>query len=208
MAKSVESYDAESSRKYAEQALKLGIGPINAIEEGLWRGMKTVGDKFDDGDIFLPEVLLAVETMNSAVKVLVASMGSDAPMRGSVVIGTAEGDIHTLGKDIVAAMLSASGFKVFDLGADVKAERFLEKAKEVGAKIIACSALMSTTMPRQREVVEAVGEENLKIDVMVGGGAITRQWAEDIHAHYADSASNAVKLAIELAGSMQGGVNG
>lgn len=201
MAKSVETHDVESSRKAAEEALKLGIEPIKAIEEGLWKGMKVVGDKFDDGEIFLPEVLLAVDAMNVAIETLAASLGKKAPTRGVVVLGTVEGDIHAIGKDIVSAMLSAVGFRVFDLGEDVPAGRFAEKANEVGADIIACSALMTTTKLRQREVVKLVKEEGVKAKVMVGGGSVSEEWAREINANYADTASHAVKLAIELIGS-------
>ncbi len=204
MAKSIETYNSESSIEYAERALKLGIKAIKAIEKGLWEGMKVVGDRFDDGEIFLPDVLLAVNAMNSAVNVLLSSSDRDVLLRGTVVIGSAQGDIHTIGKDIVASMLSAAGFRVYDLGADVQADKLVNKAKEVGAEIVACSALMLTTMLRQREIPKILGEEGLELKVMVGGGSVTRNWAEEIKAHYADSASNAVKLAMELVRSVEG----
>lgn len=203
LAKSVETHDVESSRKAAEQALELGIEPIKAIEGGLWKGMKVVGDRFDDGEIFLPEVLLSVEAINGAIEVLVTSLDKKAPTRGSIVIGVVEGDIHAIGKDIVSAMLSAAGFKVFDLGEDVPANRFVEKTNEVGADIVACSALMTTTKPRQREIVKLVKEEGVKAKVMVGGGPVSEEWAREINAKYGNSASDAVKLAIEFIKSKQ-----
>ncbi len=198
------NYDAEGARRAAEKALEAGIDPLLAIEEGAAKGVRTVGERFHRGEVFLPHLVMAGDAMTEAVKTLEKAMPKEkAKMakRRIVVLGTVEGDIHDIGKNIVGSMLTAAGFEVHDVGKDVSVEEFVEKAQEVEADIIAASALMSTTRPVQRELIEELNRLGLKdrFKVMVGGGTVSNQWAEGIHADgYGKDASEAVEVAKKL----------
>ncbi len=194
--------DTDSVVGVAKAAIEKGVDPVRAIEKGLSKGAKTIGDKFEKLEIFLPELLVAAEAMKAGLEVLLARIPKDKTSRkGTVVCGTVKGDIHEIGKKIVAALLSANGFEVYDLGSDVPTSKFIEAARRVGADIIGLSALMSSTLGAQKDVIDylkAVGERE-KYIVMVGGGPTTKEWADQIGADgYGATAPEAVKLASEL----------
>jgi corrinoid protein of di/trimethylamine methyltransferase len=158
---------------------------LEAINQGFVIGVNEVGDRFSRGDIFLPELVAAGEAMKAAISVLepeMAKHGTQRDILGKVVVGTVKGDIHDIGKTLVGTMLSASGFQVYDLGVDVPVETFAEKARQVGADIVGLSALITTTMGKQRDVIEALDDMGLrpKVKVMVGGAPVTQGWAEEI----------------------------
>ena len=186
-----------------EDALRGGLAPADIIDKGLSLGMREVGDKFARYEIYLPEMMMAAEAWEHVMKVLepkIMEMGGDLRKIGRVVIGTVHGDIHSIGKNIVAAMLKMNGFEVFDLGIDVAASAFVGKAGEVGADIIVASALMTTTMPQQKDIIEHLKarSERDKYCVLVGGGSTTQDWADSIGADgYGKTAGDAVDLALK-----------
>jgi corrinoid protein of di/trimethylamine methyltransferase len=204
MAQSVIDGEPEEAEALAKQAIQQGIAPLTAINEGFVIGVNEVGDQFSKGEMFLPELVMAGEAMKAAVSVLepeMAKRGTQREMLGKVVIGTVSGDIHDIGKTLVGTMLSASGFQVYDLGSDVAIEKFVEKALEVQADIIGLSALLTTTMVRQKDVIEALEDMNLrpKVKVMVGGAPVTQSWAQEIDADgYSEDAVGAVAVAKKL----------
>lgn len=206
MAKSVMEGEVTEAKKLAQQAVAQGLDPLEAINQGFVAGLNTVGDEFSCGTMFLPDLVMAGEAMKAAMSVLepeLSKRGAAREMLGKVVIGTVKGDIHDIGKTIVATMLSASGFQVFDLGHDVSVEKFVDKAREVNADIVGMSALLTTTMVRQREVVKALNEAGFRpqVKVMVGGAPVTRGWVEEIGADgYSEDAVGAVAVAKKLVG--------
>ncbi len=195
------NYDVEGAVEAAKKVLKEGVDPIMAIEEGLASGIREVGDKYGAGEVFLTELMMAAEAMKAAVEVLkpeILKRGSSLKTLGKVLIGTVEGDIHDIGKNLVATMLMVNGFEVIDLGADVPVEVFVQKVKELKPNILGMSALLTTTMPKQKEVIEKLREEGLrdKVKVLVGGAPVTEEWAREIGADgYAPNAIEAVKVA-------------
>ncbi len=184
-------------------ALKEGITPSDIIEEGMSPGMKEVGDRFARYEIYLPEMMMAAEAWEGAMQILEPKLlesGSELKKTGRVVIGTVKGDIHSIGKNIVGALLKMSGFEVFDLGVDVNASAFVTKAEEVGADIIAASALMSTTIPQQKSIIEHIEARGArgKYCVLVGGGSTSQEWADNIGADgYGRTAGDATTLALK-----------
>ncbi len=206
MRQSIIDGDTEQAEALAHQALEKGLDPLEAINEGYVAGVNYVGEQFGCGDMFLPDLVLAGEAMKAAVAVLEPEMqkrGSQRQMLGKVVLGTVKGDIHEIGKTLVATMLSASGFEVYDLGVDVPVARFAEKAREVNADIVGASALLTTTMVGQKSVIEALADMGLrpKVKVMVGGAPVTRSWANEIGAEgYSEDAIGAVAEAKRLMG--------
>ncbi len=207
MRQSVIDGDAAGATGLAQQALDAGVDPLVAIDDGYVPGLRYVGDQFAAGEMFLPEMMLAARAMQQAVKVLEPEMARRSTQRrvlGRVVIGTVQGDIHEIGKNLVAMMLQASGFEVHDLGVDVPVERFAEKAREVDADVVGVSALLTTTMTGQRAVVQALRDAGLhpRVRIMVGGAPVTRGWAEEIGADgYSEDAVGAVALARQLVGA-------
>ncbi|RLG91997.1 dimethylamine corrinoid protein 3 [Candidatus Bathyarchaeota archaeon] len=205
--KAVLNYDVEAAAELAKKAVDAGIDPVKAIEEGLAAGIREVGEKFGRKEIFLPELIMAAETMNSGLKVLepeIKKRKTERKSMGKVLIGTVAGDIHDIGKTIVAAMLTANGFEVIDLGVDVPTETFVEKVKEHQPQILALSALLTTSMPMQKEVIEALEKAGLrdKVKVIIGGAPTSREWAKEIGAEgYGANAAEAVEIAKKLAQS-------
>ena len=204
MAQSVIDGEADEAERLALEAIELGIDPLDAINKGFVVGVDDVGNRFSCGDAFLPELVMAGEAMKTAVNVLepeMAKQGSERKMLGTIVLGTIEGDIHDIGKTLVGTMLSASGFKVFDLGVDVPVMTLVEKTRLENADIIGVSALLTTTMVKQRDVIEALDDMGLrpKVKVMVGGAPVTRDWTEEIGADgFSEDSIGAVAVAKEL----------
>jgi len=206
MAQSVIDGEVEDAERLARQAIEQGVDPLDAINQGFVVGVNHVGEEYAAGEMFLPDLVLAGEAMKAAVAVLEPEMqrrGTKRQMLGTVVIGTVDGDIHDIGKTLVATMLAASGFQVYDMGVDVPVQTFLEKARETSADIVGLSALLTTTMVKQKDVIEALEEAGLRpqIKVMVGGAPVTRTWAEEIGADgFSEDAIGAVAVAKELVG--------
>jgi len=207
MAQSIIDGEPEMAAQLAQQAIEQGIDPLDAINKGYVSGLDYVGEKFAQCEMFLPDLVLAGEAMKAAVSVLEPEMkrrGTERQMLGKVVLGTVEGDIHDIGKTLVATMLSAGGFEVHDLGVDVPISTFVEKAREVNADIVGVSALLTTTMVKQRNVIEALAEAGLRprVKVMVGGAPVTSSWVEQIGADgYSEDAFGAVAVAKKLMGA-------
>ena len=207
MAQSIVDGDADVAAHLAEQAISAGVDPLEAIGQGFVVGVNKVGDSFACGDAFLPELVMAGEAMKAAVAALepeMARRGTHRQMLGKVVLATVEGDIHEIGKSLVGTMLSASGFQVFDLGVDVATAKIVAKAQETGANVVALSALLTTTMVKQKDVVEALKKAGLHgaVKVMVGGAPVTRDWVQKIGADgYSEDAIGAVAVAKQLVGA-------
>jgi corrinoid protein of di/trimethylamine methyltransferase len=206
MAQSVLDGDSDVAIALAKQAVDAGIDPLEAITRGFVAGVNEVGENFACGQAFLPELVMAGEAMKAAIATLEPEMqkrGVSRTMLGKVVLATVEGDIHEIGKSLVGTMLSASGFQVYDLGVDVPAAKIIEKVKEVDADIVGLSALLTTTMVKQREVIEELDKLGLrkKVKVIVGGAPVTRDWVQKIEADgYSEDAIGAVGLAKQLVG--------
>jgi trimethylamine corrinoid protein len=196
--------DAVKSEELAKLTLEKGMNVLEVIENGFVPGIREVGRLWEEGELFLPELVIGADAMKKAMDVLQPALevGEGKESLGHVVIGTIEGDIHDIGKTLVATMLSANGFEVTDLGADVPAAKFVETAEEKGADWIAISALLTTTMPGQKKVIEQLAAKSLNnIRVMVGGAPCSEEWASEIGAHgYAGDAVAAVALAKGHAG--------
>jgi corrinoid protein of di/trimethylamine methyltransferase len=194
----------DTASNLAEQALAVGMAPIEAIDNGYVPGMHDVGEQFARGQMYLPDMMASAEAMRAAMAVLdpeLRRLGTERPMAGVVILGTTKGDIHEIGKILVGTLLTAHGFQVHDLGVDVTGEKFAAKARELKADIVGVSALLTTTMRNQKGVVEALEKEGMRshVRVMVGGAPVTRRWAEEIGADgYAKDAMSAVTLAREL----------
>jgi len=206
MAQSVLDGDSDAAVTLAKQAVESDIDPLDAITKGYVVGVNQVGESFAKGDAFLPELVMAGEAMKAAVSALEPEMkkrGSKRTMLGKVVLATVEGDIHEIGKSLVGTMLSASGFEVFDLGVDVPAAKIIAKVQEVDANLVGLSALLTTTMVKQKEVIDELDKLGLrrKVKVMVGGAPVTRDWVQKIEADgYSEDAIGAVALAKQLVG--------
>ena len=201
--------DKDNAIAMAKQAIDNGIEPLVAIEKGLSPGMMSIGDRFNSGECYLPELVLAAKTFSAAMSVLEPEMiksGAQREKSGVIVIGTVKGDVHSIGKDILAMLFKTRGFEVHGLGENVPVSTFINKAIENNADIIAMSALLTTTIPAQREVVSMLKERGLRdqFKVMVGGGATTQQWADEIGADgYSETAEKGVRVATELLAPQQ-----
>ena len=208
MAQSVLDGDSDVATALAKQAIEAGVDPLEAITKGYVAGVNQVGASFASGEAFLPELVMAGEAMKAAVSTLEPEMqkrGLQRTMLGKVVLATVEGDIHEIGKSLVGTMLSASGFQVYDLGVDVQAAKIIAKVKEVDADMVGLSALLTTTMVKQREVIIELDKLGLrkKVKVMVGGAPVTRDWVQKIEADgYSEDAIGAVSLAKQLMGAV------
>lgn len=204
MTNAVIAGDPDKARELANEALRSGIEPLAAIEQGLKPGMDTVGEGFATGKLFIPELVLSAEAMKAAIVILEPELVRRKQQRqllGKVVIGTVQGDIHDIGKTLVATMLAANGFEIRDLGADVSPERFADAVREVGADVIGLSALLTTTMVSQKAVILTLEEAGLRdqVKVIVGGAPVSLEWAEEIGADgYAEGATEAVEVVKQL----------
>jgi corrinoid protein of di/trimethylamine methyltransferase len=197
--------EPEQVVELTQQALAAGLEPMMIIDQGLIPGMDIVGEKFSSGEYFLPNLIISANGMQEAMTLLEPELRARQQERkssGKVVIGTVQGDIHEIGKSLVATMLSANGFEVYDLGVDVPVANFVAKIREVGANLLGLSALLTTTMVVQREIITALKQAGIRdqVKVMVGGAPVTRAWAEEIGADgYAEDAIGAISLAKKLA---------
>ena len=200
MQNSIQDYDEAAAAAAAREAVEAGLDPVEAVEKGFAGAIRELGEAFDRMEIFLPQLVMAADAMKAGVAVLEEAMeaaGGTLEKKGIVVLGTIEGDIHDIGKTVVGAMLQANGYEVHDLGVDVPSTRFIQSAEDLGANIIALSALLSTTMLYQRDVMELLRNKGLddKYFVIVGGAPVTHKWAEEIGADaYALHAVEAVSV--------------
>jgi len=199
------NFEPDEAREMAQKAIDGGIDPSEAIEKGVGRALSIVGKKYEEGELFIIHLAAAGEAgskaINEVLKPEIERRGEKAPSRGKIVIGTVLGDIHEIGKTIVSAMLLANGFEVIDLGKDVPVDTFVEKVRDESPHILGLSALLSTTIPVQRDVIEALRKEGLrdKVKVMVGGAPVTEEWAKEIGADaYGTDAIDAVNKAKSL----------
>jgi corrinoid protein of di/trimethylamine methyltransferase len=206
LAHAVISGEPEQAALLARQALDAGAEPLAVVENTLSPAMDEVGRRYEEGDYFIPDLVLAGEAMKAAMAVLGPALAERRQARaalGTVVIGTVAGDIHEIGKSLVATMLEAAGFVVHDLGVDVPAETFVAKAREVDADVVGLSALLTTTMRNQQVVIEALKEAGLRdrLKVIIGGAPASPEWAARIGADaYAEHASEAVEVLRALLG--------
>ncbi|HOT24350.1 MAG TPA: corrinoid protein [Thermoleophilia bacterium] len=207
---SVIDQDEEKVLATVDKALAAGVDARKVIDDGLLPGLDVIGEQFECEEIFLPELMQAALAFQSAMAVLepkIRESGGEGPKKGRIVLGTVKGDLHSIGKNILRLLFETSGYEVWDLGIDVDLFKFIDKAKEVDADIIAMSALLTTTLIGQKDVIDALGEQGLrdKYRVMVGGGATTEEWAQKIGADgWAPSAYEAVTLAARLVGAQAG----
>ncbi|UCF79034.1 MAG: corrinoid protein [Candidatus Eiseniibacteriota bacterium] len=203
----VSKYDTELAASLAEEALTKGVDPMRAIEEGFAKGLEKAGTLWEEGTYFLPELMMASEAMKTAMAILKPALEERSlkmKRLGKVVIGTVEGDIHDIGKSLVASMLSAGGFDVVDLGADVSVENFVKAATREEADLVCMSALLTTTMPAQQRIIQAVKKAKPRKlpRTMIGGAPTSDSWAAEIGADaYAPDAVNALNVAKRLMSS-------
>lgn len=205
MAKAVIEGDEERTVSLAKEALSKGVNPTEAIEKGFAEGMKEIGRQFETLEIYLPQVIISADAMTAGVEVFRQYLlGKEGELpKKTVLLGTIQGDVHDIGKNIVKIMLETNGFKVYDLGRDVPVLDFIEKVKELNPNIVGVSALMTTTMVHMPRLIEALQENGLreKVKVMLGGAPVLPEWAKKIGADgYGESAMEAVRVAKKLVG--------
>jgi trimethylamine corrinoid protein len=194
--------DRAAAEEVAQRALDSGIAPGDIMANGFVKGIQEVGELFESGDVFLPELMMAADAMAGATEITNAALeGAAAEAKGTVVLGTVQGDVHDIGKAIVIAYLKANGYEVTDLGRDVPAATFIAKAEEQNADIIGMSALLTTTMEEQRKVIKLIKDGGLPYKTVVGGAPCTQRWADQIGADaYAEDANDGVKKIDALLG--------
>jgi trimethylamine corrinoid protein len=201
---SIVKADMETAKEAAQEVIKGKVDPIEAIEKGLSKGMDIMGERFSKMEAFLPELIMAAQTFDMVMEILepeIAAQKRKVIKAGTILIGTVKGDVHSIGKNIVTTVLKTGGFDVHDLGVDVSPLAFVEAAQKSRADIIALSSLITTTMPGQREVIEVLEEMGLRnrYRVIIGGGPVNQQWADQIGADgYGETAADAVLLARKL----------
>jgi 5-methyltetrahydrofolate--homocysteine methyltransferase len=185
-----------------DRALGAKLPAAKILNEGLIPGMERLGEMFKNNEVFIPEVLVAARAMNAGLAKLEPFLIKDKVQpKGVVVIGTVKGDLHDIGKNLVAMMLRGNGYKIVDMGIDVSPEKFVEAARTSQASVVACSALLTTTMVQMKNIVEAVEAAGLKIPVVIGGAPVTKEYAAQIRAHgYAPDAASAVEEVGRLLG--------
>ena len=194
----------DKARQLAEEALRAEIDPLSAIDQGFKPGMDVVGEGFAKGELFIPDLMMSGEAMKAAIATLEPELMKRKQQRevlGKIVIGTVQGDIHEIGKTLVATMLAANGFEVHDLGVDVSSQQFIDKVREVGADVLGLSALLTTTIFNQEQVILSLEEAGLRdqVKVIIGGVPASPEWADEIGADaYAENATEAVAVVKEL----------
>lgn len=188
----------------AEQSLQANIVPLQAIEEGMTPAIKEVGDRFGRMEMFLPEMVASADAMEAGLGVLEPHFeGDEGSKKGKVLIGTVQGDIHDIGKNIVIALLKVNGFEVADIGRDIPSTEFVDKAIELGSQIIGLSGLLTTSMPMMRDVIQMLEDDGVRdqYKVIIGGGPTSQEYADEIGADgYGESAFSAVELCSQLIG--------
>ena len=193
---------APKVKALVQQAVDDGLAPQDILENGLLAGMNIIGEKFKNNEVFVPEVLVAARAMNKGIEVLRPLLvAAGVEEKGTVILGTVKGDLHDIGKNLVRMMMEGKGMRVVDLGTDVSTEAFINAARENDADIIACSALLTTTMGEMKDVVDAVKNSDLngKIKVMIGGAPITQSFADSIGADcYTSDAATAANAALSF----------
>jgi dimethylamine corrinoid protein len=199
----VKNLQQEAVVEATKKAIAAGVSPVDAIENGLAKGIRYVGEKFEKKEMFVVELIYAATIMEEAIKVLEPEMKKSKEKRHAiavVVLGTVAGDIHDIGKNLVRIMLEAGGFEVHDIGKDAPTETFVSKSKETTAGLVGASSLMTTTVEAQKDVVDALRAAGIKAPVMVGGAAVSEEWAKEIGATYSSDAGSAVNTAKGLLG--------
>ncbi len=193
---------AKAVKEFVQNALNDGISAKSILEDGLLAGMNVIGVKFKNNEVYVPDVLIAARAMNAGTELLKPFLAeSGVKAAGTVVLGTVKGDLHDIGKNLVRMMMEGKGLEVVDLGVDVPAQTFVEKAKEVNADIIACSALLTTTMTEMKTIVDAVKSSDIKdnVKIMVGGAPVTDSFCKTIGAdYYTADAATAAEVAISI----------
>ncbi len=202
--RAVEDGDTATATDLTRGLLDAETDPLAILEDGLVPAMDIVGRRFSEGEIYVPEMLIAARAMKACLAILQPLLASyESTTRGKVVLGTVKGDIHDIGKNIVGIMMEGSGFEVHDLGTDVDADRFILAIEELQPDIVGMSALLTTTMPNMKTIIEALAEANLRdrVVVMVGGAPLTQEYADSIGADaYAPDAASATERAKSLLG--------
>jgi 5-methyltetrahydrofolate--homocysteine methyltransferase len=199
--KAVVEFDADKVKELVRQEIKAGTPVEDILNKGLIAPMDEVGEQFSKGDLFVPEMLMAAKSMQGGLEIIKPLLAAaDSKGRGTVLIGTVKGDLHDIGKNLVAMMVEGGGFTVVDLGVDVDADTFLSKVKEHGANAVALSALLTTTMPAMATITKKIKEQHADVSVIIGGAPVTQEFADEIGAHgYAEDAPGAVELLRRLA---------
>ena len=200
---SVKGLQQEAAIEAAKKAIAAGVSPVDAIENGLAKGIREVGEKYARKEMFVVELIYAATIMEEAIKILEPELKKHKEMKRTAtqfVLGTVAGDIHDIGKNLVRIMLEANGFEVHDIGKDAPTENFISKSKDVDAAAVGASSLMTTTVSVQKEIVDALIEAGIKVPVMVGGAAASDEWAKEIGAVYASDAGSAVGVVKQILG--------
>ncbi len=206
MARSIVDVDEDGLLKEVKKALDLGLNPGDIITKGLGSGLKIVGDKYESGEFWLTNIVASAEIVQKALRELIepeiVKRKEVRKSLGKIIIGTVEGDVHDIGKNIVIAMLIAEGFEVFDIGKDAPTKDFIDKIKEVDADVVGASAMLTTTALKQKDLADALKKEGLigKVQYMVGGVAASKEWAEEIGASYALNGIEAPKIIKRILG--------
>jgi len=195
-------FDEEKVKELTQKEIDAGTDIDTILNDGMIAAMDEVGKRFSEGILFVPEMLMAAQAMKAGLEILKPLLKGDAALsKGTVVIGTVKGDLHDIGKNLVAMMLEGAGFKVVDLGPDVDAQKFVEAAREHEADVVALSALLTTTMPQMEATVAAIKEAGLNVKTIIGGAPVTQAFADQIHADgYSDDAPGGVELVRKLVG--------
>lgn len=200
LAEAIIKGDMAGATQLTSEALAEGMAPKSVLDDGLIAGMNVIGGRFKKGEVFIPEVLIAARAMKSSMTILEPELAkAGVEPVGRFVIGTVKGDLHDIGKNLVAMMMKGAGFEVIDLGVDVASETFVEQAKANNADLVGMSALLTTTMPAMEEAVKSLNSSGLDAKVLVGGAPVTQEYADKIGAHgFAGNAAETVEVAKAL----------
>jgi corrinoid protein of di/trimethylamine methyltransferase len=200
LAEAVVEYEEDMAKEWSQIALDEGLDAFEAIMNGLAAGMETVGELYDQQEYFVPEMLMCADALYAGLDILRPHINpADIKSMGQVVIGTVQGDVHDIGKNIIKLMFDVGGFEVHDLGRDVPLEKFVEEQMKTDSEIVAMSAMMTTTMTGMKKVIEMIKEKNPDVAIMLGGAPVTQDVADLFGADgYAESAGNAVQEAIKM----------
>jgi 5-methyltetrahydrofolate--homocysteine methyltransferase len=200
LAEAIIKGDQSQAKELTKNALSEAVLPKSILDEGLVAGMNVVGERFKNNEMYIPEVLIAAHAMKGAMSILEPELvKTGVEPIGKLVIGTVQGDMHDIGKNLVAMMLKGAGFEVIDLGVDVRPEKFVEQAKINGVQLIGLSALLTTTMPGMEKTIQACKEAGVDVKTMIGGAPVTQEYAEKIGADgFASDAATAVDIARSL----------